>query len=135
MRRRQDENEEWRKQRFWSRRRDTAERGRPAVGMRAEGEGSGGRTGGQTRARAGGLKAVNTTEGRNIGSTCSFAEAGPQEDAKCSESDFTDFVAARRNHLDNSAQSLEKEKQIKDKRDCFMFPFGRRLKFCFGVTN
>lgn len=40
----------------------------------------------------GGLRAVNTTKGRNIGSTYTFVEAGPQGDAKCSERDFGDFV-------------------------------------------
>lgn len=78
--RRQDENEEWRK-RCFGLRRETVKRGRPAVGMRAEAEGSGVWNWGQMRARVGGVKAVNTTVGRHIGSTCSFAETGPKEHA------------------------------------------------------
>lgn len=78
-------------------------RGRPVVGTRADGKGSGDWNWGQMRARVGGLKAVNTTVGRNIGSTCSFAEA-PRTTQKCSESNFTDFCAWRI-HFHNSAQS------------------------------
>lgn len=65
---------------------------RKTSGGNESGGGSRGWTGGQRRARVGGLRAVNTTEGTNIGSTYSFAEAGTQEDAKCSERDFSDFV-------------------------------------------
>lgn len=59
---------------------------------------------------SGGLKAVNTTEGGNIGSTCSFAKAGPQEDAKCSESDFSDFVQADES-TSTTQRSLWKKKK------------------------
>lgn len=68
---------------------------------------------GEGRSR-GGLKAVNAAEGRNIGSTCSFAEAGPQEDAKCSESDFSDFVQPDESNS-TTQLSLWKRSEMKDK--------------------